>query len=153
MTSRFRQPLAMFTSYAREDSDPRIELRKHLTPLIKQRRLVEWHDRLITAGSEWRNEIDVHLETAHIALLLISPDFLHSEYCYDVEMNRALERHREGSLRAVPVLLRDVYWRDEPFSALQVLPSTGHPVCGNQWPTRDAAFVDVVEGLRSVVAE
>jgi RNA polymerase sigma factor (sigma-70 family) len=153
MAVKFQEPLAVFTSYSHGDGELREELRKHLTPLIRRRRIVEWHDQLLNAGDEWRGQIEARLETAHVVLLLVSPDFLHSEYCYDVEMKRALERERDGGLRVVPVLLREAYWKDEPFSRFQVLPRNGHPVCSSHWSSRDAAYLDVVQGVRALVAE
>jgi hypothetical protein len=91
--SSARAPLEVFISYAHADQALKDELLKHLSPL-KRRGLVEhWHDRQIDAGAEWAEEIDARLESAHIILLLISPDFLHSDFCYQKEMVRALERH------------------------------------------------------------
>ena len=153
MAARFDQPLAVFTSYSHSDGELRNELRKHLTSMVRHRRITEWHDRLISPGANWRNEIAAHLETAHLVLLLVSPDFLHSQYCYDVEMARALERQAAGDLRIVPVLLRAVDWREEPFAEMHVLPANGMPVCSPHWATRDEAFLEIANGVRRVVAE
>src|SRR5579864_9832732 len=89
-------PLSIFISYAHEDELLRQQLEAHLSLLRRQGLIADWHDRQILAGDEWTRDIDQHLETASIILLLISPDFLASDYCYDTEMKRMLERHQRG---------------------------------------------------------
>ena len=141
----------IFFSYAHEDELLRQELEKQLSILKWQGFITSWYDREISAGEEWAHMIDVHLDTAHIILLMISPDFMASHYCYGKEMKRALERHDAGEARVIPVILRPVYWSDAPFSKLQVLPSGGVPV--TSWQNRDEAFYDVARGIRGVVEE
>ena len=70
----------------------------------------------------WEDEITVHLNAAHIILLLISPDFAASDY-YINQMKPAIERHRAGEAFVVPIILRPVNWDSLPFADLQVLPS------------------------------
>jgi hypothetical protein len=102
-----KQPaVEIFISYAREDEAWRNELAKHLKSLEWQGVIKAWHDRKITAGEEWKSAIDSHLESAKIILLLISADFLASDYCYDIELQRALERHESKEARVIPVILR-----------------------------------------------
>ena len=91
-----RPPLEALISYAHRDEKLKDELRKHLSMLKRQGIISEWHDRAIDAGADWSKEIDTHLESAKIILLLISPDFLASDYCYNIEMKRAMERHDRG---------------------------------------------------------
>ena len=140
--------MRLFYSYAHEDEALRDQLEKHLVALRAQGVLSEWHDRKIGAGMPWREAIERNLDTAHVILLLISPDFLASPYCFDVEMQRALQRHRVGTARVVPVLLRPTDWQAAPFAELQAVPSKGKPVVS--WPNRDAAFADVARHIRIV---
>src|SRR5436305_14218404 len=98
----------VFISYAHEDELLRQQLDTHLSLLRRQELISDWHDRQILAGDDWRRDIDQHLETASIILLLISPDFLASDYCYEIEMQRALERHKLGEARVIPIILRPV---------------------------------------------
>jgi tetratricopeptide (TPR) repeat protein len=145
-------PLNLFISYAHEDEELCQKLLKHLSQL--QRDGVKgWYDRRIAGGAEWAGEIDDHLNSADIILLLISVDFLASKYCYDVEMKRALERHdqTEDRARVVPIILRPCEWKESPFSRLNALPVAGKPVV--DWPTVDHGLLSVVEGLRRVVEE
>src|SRR3954470_1358357 len=86
-------PVEVFFSYSHKDESLRKRLEEHLSILRRQGIISGWHDRMIGAGQEWKGEIDRRLDSARIILLLISPSFLASDYCYDVEMKRALERH------------------------------------------------------------
>jgi len=147
------KPLSIFYSYAASDKDLRDKLEEHLTLLKRQGLITSWHDRLISGGQEWNNEISAHLDTADIILLLISAAFLASNYCYGVEMTRALEKHKERSARVIPIVLRRVDWHEAPFSHLQALPTKGKPIVSGQWHDEDEAFADVAENIRKVVKE
>ena len=145
--------IEVFFSYSHEDEALRDELEKHLS-ILKHRGLISaWHDRKICAGEEWNGEIDEHLNSAQIILLLISSDFLASKYCYDIEMKRAMERHSLEEARVIPIILRHAYWDGSPFSKLQALPSNAEPVKDGNWRSIDAAFKDVAKGLEKVIMD
>jgi TIR domain len=142
-------PLNVFISYSHRDEDLRKQLDKHLSNLKRQKKILPWHDRAIEAGSEWDAEIKHQLETASIILLPISHEFMASDYCYDLEMQRAVKRHHEGTARVIPFILRPVDWKDSPFSKLQVLPKDAKPV--TQWSDPNEAFLNVGQGIRIAV--
>src|SRR6266571_7916163 len=144
-------PVEVFYSYAHEDASWLNELEKHLSLLRRQGLLTAWHDRHILPGADWAQAIDEHLERASIILLLISADFLASDYCYGLEMRRALERHQANEARVIPILLRSVDWKDAPFAYLQALPTDAKPI--TSWRNRDAAFRDVAAGIRRVIED
>src|SRR5215467_10474614 len=102
MTAESQKIIKIFFCYAHEDKMLRDELEKHLEPLKRSKQITAWHDRDIQPGTEWKREIDYHLNLSHIVLLLISPNFILSDYCYGVEMQRALERHEAGEARVIP---------------------------------------------------
>jgi formylglycine-generating enzyme required for sulfatase activity len=145
--------IEIFFSYARKDELLRDELAKHLKPLRQEGIIRDWHDREIPPGAEWQNEIDRHLESAQIILLLISADFLASEYCYSFELKRALERHASNEACVIPVILRSCDWQNTRFGKLQVLPTDGKPIQSKSWFDPDEAFTDVVKGLRRSIAQ
>ncbi|HYU76793.1 MAG TPA: TIR domain-containing protein [Ktedonobacteraceae bacterium] len=142
-------PLSVFISYAHEDELLRQQLETHLSLLRRGGSIADWHDRQIMPGAQWAQEIDEHLETASIILLLVSPDFLDSDYCYDIEMKRALERHQRGKARVIPIILRPCDWRTSPFAYLQCLPRDGEAV--TTWQNLDEAFTTIADGLRRVI--
>src|SRR5690242_18483104 len=94
----------LFFCYAHEDEPLLNNLKTHLRPLQREGLINIWYDRDISAGTEWEEEIDRHLNEANIILLLVSPDFMDSDYCYGTEMQRALERHERGEARVIPVI-------------------------------------------------
>ena len=143
--------ITVFYSYAHEDEKLRDELDKHLRVLERQGVIASWHDRKISVGKEWDKLIDERLETARIILLLVSPDFIASDYCYDNEMTQALERHDTGEARVIPVILRPCLWDAAPFAKLQAAPTDGNPV--TKWPNKDAAFEDIARKIKAVAEE
>jgi hypothetical protein len=147
------KPTELFCSYSHRDERLRERLETHLALLRRDGVVAAWHDRKIRAGAEWSGEIDSHLESAGIILLLISADFLASTYCYDVEMKRALERHKAGTARVIPVMLRPVEdaWKQSPFAHLQALPKDGKAV--TRWADREEAWVSVTNGIRAAIKD
>src|SRR5690242_4224174 len=143
--------IEIFYSYAHEDEALRKELEKHLASLQHQGFIAGWHDRLISGGTEWKHEIDSHLNTAGIILLLISASFIVSDYCYSIEMKRALERHEAGEARVIPIILKPVDWTDAPFSKLQVLPRNRKPI--TSWKDRNTAFLEVATAIRETLKD
>ncbi len=141
----------LFFSYSHKDEALRGELENQLSLLRRLGIIHGWHDRQIAAGREWENVIDKNLEASDVILLLVSSDFLASDYCYDKEMKRALEKHEAGEARVIPVIIRSVDWSEAPFSKLQVLPKDAKPV--TSWPNRDEAWTDVARGIRKAVEE
>ena len=140
----------VFYSYSHKDEALRDALETHLA-LMKWQNVIEtWHDRKITAGAEWKEQIDEHLAQADVILLLVSPDFLASDYCCDVEMKEALTRHEHGQARVIPIILRPCDWKTAPFAKLQALPRDAHPV--TRWEDKDEAWLDVANGIRRAVA-
>lgn len=105
----------------------------------------------INTGDDWKQRIDEKLEGAHIILLLVSADFIASDYCYEKEMKRALEKDEKGEARVIPVIIRDVNWEKTAFAKLQALPKNGKAVM--LWKNKDSAWRNVSEGIEKVVEE
>jgi internalin A len=141
----------VFCSYSHRDERLREKLETHLK-LLQRRGLVEtWHDRKIEAGDEWKRKIDENLERADIILMLVSADFIASDYCYAKEMERALEKHEQKEARVIPVIVRDANLQGAPFAELQYLPKDGRAVMN--WPNKDSAWRNVSEGIERVIGE
>jgi hypothetical protein len=138
----------LFFSYSHKDESLRDTLATHLSNLEWQGVISSWHDRKIVAGTEWNNEIKTSLDAADIILLLISPDFIASKYCRDIEIPQALQRHEVGEAYVIPVILRPFDWSDAPFARLQAYPKDAKAV--TLWANQDEAFVSVTQGIRTV---
>src|SRR5947208_2527569 len=147
MTQQKRQGgIVVFFSYAQADQAVRDQLATHLSQLKRDGLIEEWSDQQILAGSDRAQQIDQALHSAHIILLLISADFLASDYCYDKEMKRALERHQRGEARVIPIILRPCDWHTSPFARLQSLPRDGKAI--TTWQNQDEAFLTIAQELR-----
>jgi hypothetical protein len=143
--------IEVFYSYSHKDEKLRDELDRHLAMLKRENVISGWHDRRIGPGHEWAGKIDERLKRAALILLLVTADFLASDYCYDIEMKLALERHAAKEACVIPVILKPSEWERAPFYHLQVLPKDGRPV--TKWPNRAEGFVNVVTGIRTAVEE
>jgi len=142
-------PLKLFFSYSHEDETFKNKLNKHLKMLQRLNVISAWQDRDISAGSEWEEEILGNLEQADIILLLVSDNFLASDYCWDKEMERALQRHEEGTARVIPIILKPVDgWYQAPFGKLQALPKDAKPI--SNWSNEDEAYTNIAAGIRKV---
>ncbi len=147
---RQSEALRLFYSYSHKDDLLREQLETHLKLLQRQGLIQPWHDRRILPGDEWVKAIDDNLNRADIILLLVSADFIASDYCYEIEVKRAMERHEAGEARVIPIILRPVDWRGTPFNKLSWLPQNGEPV--TQWRDRDAAWLNVETGIKETIA-
>lgn len=136
------QAVEIFYAYADGDEALRNELEKHLSVLHRQGLILSWHDRRIVAGTDWEKAIDRHLETASLILLLISSDFLATDYCMGCEMKRAMARHRAKEAQVIPILLRPMDCRGASFGHLQSWPTDGRAV--TEWENVNAAFSNIV---------
>jgi internalin A len=148
LTDERKRGVRLFYSYSHKDEGLRNELETHLKLLQRLGLIDAWHDRKIEAGDDWGQRIDDNLERADIILLLVSADFIASDYSYQKEMERALERQKNGEAEVVPVIVRDVDLEDAPFAGLQYLPKGGLPVM--LWEHRDTAWRSVAEGIKQV---
>jgi LuxR family glucitol operon transcriptional activator len=141
----------IFCSYAHKDQSLLSELKAHLFSLQHSGLITIWSDTTIAPGTNWEEQVKAHLNTAHIILLLISPAFMASDYCYSQEMQRAMERYERGKVRIIPIILRPVDWHNSPFGKLQALPRDAKPIV--RWTDRDEALFDVARGIRQVIEE
>jgi hypothetical protein len=142
---------SIFFSYSHEDEALRDELEKHLSLLKREGIIDVWHDRRITAGEHIHNAIDRRITEDDIIVLLVSPAFINSNYCFDIELKRAMERHGAGEAVVIPVILRPCDWQTAPFGNLMAVPRDGRAI--TKWPNQDEAFLDVVVAIRKVAKE
>lgn len=145
------EAIEVFFSYSHKDEELRDELATHLVMMKRQGLISAWHDRDIDAGDEWETEILHHLNSARVILLLISNNFLASDFCYDKELLRAMERHELKEACVIPIVIKSCDWHGAPFGKLQALPKNAQPVTA--WNDRDEAFLNVAQGIRRAVQQ
>jgi hypothetical protein len=141
--------IEVFYSYAQRDENLRKELERHLGALKRLNLIRDWSNQNIPIGANRWREVDAHIDTAQIILLLISADFMDSDYCYSIEMQRALERHKQGKTKVIPILLREVYLGNTPIASLRALPTDGVPI--TSWKNLDEAFANVAKGISDAI--
>jgi hypothetical protein len=140
----------LFISYSHKDEVLRALLETHLSMLKNLKVIDIWYDRKIMAGDEFARSIDSNLLDSQIIVLLVSPDFLASDYCWGVEMKEAMIQHEKGLARVIPVILRPCdNWHAAPFGKLLAVPKDGKPV--TLWSNTDEAFSDVARNIRIAV--
>lgn len=140
-----------FISYSHQDEPYRVELDKHLALLKRQGHIEIWSDHCIRPGDAFDPAISAALDSADLVLLLVSADFIHSDYCYSIEVQRALERHQAGNAIVVPIIIRPCDWMSAPFGRLKALPTDAKPV--TKWSSLDDAFLNIVQQLRTLLTK
>jgi hypothetical protein len=143
------KPASIFISYSHKDEPFRDEFLSHLAPLKRAGLIEPWHDRCLRPGVDWAAKIDYNIDKADIIILLISSDFLASNYCYEKEFARGLVRHEAKKTIIIPVIIRSVLWEQTTLSRLQALPRDAKPV--EEWQYRDRAWTDVVRGILNTI--
>jgi formylglycine-generating enzyme required for sulfatase activity len=144
------QKVNIFLAYSKEDIEHRDKLTNQFSPYERNGKIDIWHDGEIIPGEEWEAKIKNKLNEAHIILLLLSPDALASDYFYEQELPNAIQRHRTGMAKVVPVIVRDCQWQATDLVELQALPKEAHPIV--KWIFRDEAYNDIVNGVMREVA-
>lgn len=143
--------ITVFVSYSHRDEEFRNELEAHLAMLKREGLISIWHDRRISAGREVDSSISEELENAQLFLLLVSPYFLASDYCVEREMARALERHKAGDARVIPIIVNPCEWQRAPFGGLRATPTDGRPI--TKFPNAHDAYQVIVADIRAAIAE
>ena len=151
MDKKQEKTINIFIAYSRKDESYLKKILNFLKPVGRRYDLNIWYDGEISPGSIWDEEIKKHIHQADIILLLVSADSLASEYFYEQEVKNALFKHRSGNVKLLPIILRECLWEDAPFSNIQVLPKDGKPI--SRWPHEDAAYSDIVRGIRTALKE
>jgi len=142
----------VFFSYAHEDEKYKDELIKHLSILKREKMISTWHDRKIIAGSDLDKNIIEKLESSDIILLLISSDFMASDYCCDIEMDHAMRKHNSGLARVIPIIVRPTAdWNRLPIGKLMALPKDAKPI--STWDNQDSAYVNISNGIRKSIED
>lgn len=141
--------MKVFISYSHKDESALERLHTHLAMLRRENKIDEWYDREILAGSEVDHDIANHLEMSDIFLALVSPDFLHSDYCYERELQSAIKRHEAGVLSIIPIIIEPCDWKVSPLQRFKALPKDGKPI--SEWTNENTAFLDIITELRRII--
>lgn len=152
-SAKMAKTCKLFISYSKDDVEM-VEKRliRSLRNLERQNKITIWYDKNLQAGDEWNPEIKKQLQEANIILLMVSPDFIATDYIWDVEIKKAIERHDKGEVKLIPVILRPCDWTGDatPFSKLNAIPIKGEPI--TTFDNQDVAWLEVVKQIKKVIA-
>jgi len=130
------RPLLIFVAYAHEDVVYRDRLVKIMVPWEHQGLVKVWSDHKLAGGDVWDEKIKEGLEAADLILILMSMDAIASDYMRGVELRRAMERHQQGTVRVVPVIIRLCAWKEETWlGQVQAIPRNETRSRNNLVPT------------------
>ena len=142
-------PVKIFYSYAHEDEHLRDELSAYLGVLRQNNKIEEWHDRKIRPGINFNTEISDEIENTDVILFLISKDFLNSDYCFGIEVNKAFELQKTHSIEIIPILLKPCLFEESRFSQLQIIPRDAQPISTSV--SKEDAWNAVAREIRDIV--
>ena len=147
--------VTVFISYTHSDERLKERFLVHLGALRRENLIGVWHDRMLRPGEHLDDAIEKELATADFVILLISPDFINSDYCIEKEMQRAFARARDEQCKVAPIILKPCQWKNIPIEGggqlgdFVAMPRDGKPV--TQWSHRDKAWNSVVAGIRALI--
>lgn len=150
-----KKAIQVFISYSKDDKEHRLELEKRLKLISRQFKVKAWTDAQLMAGGLVHEDIKHELVSADIVLLLISPDFMATDYCYEVELPLALERYQAKQNTVIPIIVRETPdWstqviNDFKLGDITALPTKGKPL--DDWPNKDKFWADVQTGIKNRV--
>jgi len=142
----------IFISYSKHDREKiENELKPDLRTLERQGKIKVWYDQDILPGEEWDAAIKEKLHAADIVLLMVSRKFLATDYIWEVEIKKAVERHNRGEAIVIPIILSHCDWTGDatPFSKLNALPSKGKPI--SDFDDKDKAWTEVLQGIKKLL--
>lgn len=139
----------LFVSYARKDILFLADFNVHMADLKRNGLIEQWTDQQINPGEEWEDALKRALETADIILFLVSPDFIASDYIQEIEVKKAMERHQEGDVIIVPVIIRPCDFSCLSISKFQALPPNAKPI--SSWENKDEAWLEVLHGIKKIL--
>jgi hypothetical protein len=149
MAETLKDTISIFISYAHADEDMKTELDKQLAPLKRSGKIETWNDRQLVAGQEWDEVIITELNQSEIILLLISADFIASQYIWDKELATAMKRHEAGTAHVVPIIIKNCLWQEMPFAKLQALPQNAKPVAA--YDLKEDAYTEIAVSINKLV--
>jgi hypothetical protein len=144
-----RKSVRALISYSHKDEQHRQSLVSALATALRNRELEIWSDHCITAGQEIDDSILVQLKEADVIFLLVSQDFIASDYCYKTELEIALERHSNERCLVVPIVVRPTDLQGVPFQSIKMLPMDARAV--STWENVDEAWLNVARGVREAI--
>jgi len=144
-------PKQVFISYSHKDKKFLDDLRTHLKPFERTGSFSTWSDLQIKPGSKWLAKIDEALSSAKVAVLLVTKDFLASDFIHDNELCPLLKSASQGDIKILWILIRDCNWKKTALKDLQAAYPTQTALARKTWG-RDEAWVTICERIEEAAS-
>jgi hypothetical protein len=139
----------LFISYSHVDTNVLDRLHTHMAILKQEGKVSAWFDREILPGGDLDFSINEKLIAADIFIAIVSPDYLHSKYCYQIEFKAALSRMEAGELVIVPIIAEPCDWQASPFGKMKAIPTDGKAI--SDWVNKNTAYLNIIQELRRLL--
>jgi len=154
MKTNTKQPKKIFISYAHTDAEFKNQFVKFFAVQKRKGEVELWNDQEIAPGTEWKEAIIQNLKAADIIVLLLSPDFLASDFIWDEELPIVDKLFQENKTKVVPILLRDCDWSSTDYGKIQAVPTDPKtlkltPI--KNWDDKDNAWKIVLEQVKRLL--
>jgi hypothetical protein len=137
----------VFISYSHKDKKWREELETHLKPYLRNGAITSWSDQQIEPGSQWATEIAFALANSEIGVLLVSPDFLNSDFIHDMELGPLLKKAKQGGAKILWIPVRSSAYKQTPLKNYQAIIDPEKPLAAMTKAKRDHAWVEICETI------
>jgi internalin A len=142
----------VFISYSHRDTKWRDQLELQLKPYLRDASIISWSDKQIPAGSEWFAEINTALTSTKVAVLLVSPDFIASDFIHEHELGPLLKEADQGGVKILWVPIRDSAYKRTPLKDYQAaVLDPNKPLAAMTPAGRDRAWVRICEEIEKAV--
>lgn len=139
--------MKIFISYSHEDRQYRQEFEKQLSPLVRTKKAIIWSDAELSPGANWKEVIDKNLDDSDVVICLITSNFIHSDFCYNEEFLKCIDRHKRGEITIIPLIVEDCGWEMTEIGELQAIPEFGQPVHSSKWKNAAEGYADAVRRI------
>lgn len=149
LVTEARRRSSVFVSYARADSAYLSRVLVHLRPLERSGRIDLWHDGKLVPGKPWRPELDRAVRSASVAVLIVSANFMASDFIYESELPPLVRRAREEGVIIFPVVFGHcLFDENEHLAGLQLFNDPEYPLAHLQPSETDAILVKLAKAIR-----
>jgi internalin A len=141
----------VFISYSHKDNKWRDDLDTHLKPYLRDGSIKSWSDKQISPGSQWFTEIETALTNTQVAVLLVTPDFIASDFVHEHELGPFLKGAKEGGVRILWVAVRASSYKKTALKDYQAVLDPSQPLANMTGAERDHAWVKICEEIEEAV--
>ena len=143
----------VFISYSHKDSEWLEKLKINLAPLTRKKLVSVWSDTEIKPGDKWKEQITKALATARVAVLLVSPNFLASDFISDQELPPLLEAERKDGLSIFWIAVSESLYTETEIASYQAANNPSQPLDSLSPSALNKELVKVCKQIKSAITQ